>query len=86
MSLHKSDLAPVARILQQLNSWDKSRVEDVDYDSRLLGFSAANELVDGEPIECDLLLPLVSSSCHTILHVSAIMYRHFVTDSLYQVD
>jgi hypothetical protein len=76
-------------MLQHLNAWDRSRVDDVDFDSRLLGFHEASELVAGEPVDCDCLLPLVFSGCHTILHCDDMSLRnaasHFIQKVIQQV-
>jgi U3 small nucleolar RNA-associated protein 20 len=87
--IHRTDLSPIARMLQHLNAWDRSRVDDVDFDSRLLGFHEASELVAGEPVDCDCLLPLVFSGCHTILHCDDMSLRnaasHFIQKVIQQV-
>lgn len=71
-------MSQISAMLQQMNAWDKSRLEEVDYDSRLLGFTAAREFLETKQLCCNLLLPLVAAGCHTLLHVSTFCFIDFL--------
>ena len=66
-----TDLVAVADVVCQLNAWEKDRVEDVDFDARLNGFSRASEMVaTRDDVSIDVVLPLLNNATFTLLHVS----------------
>ena len=66
-----TDLVAVADVVCQLNAWEKDRVEDVDFDARLNGFSRASEMVaTRDDVSIDVVLPLLNNATFTLLHVN----------------
>eukprot|EP00118_Oscarella_pearsei_P012476 m.92302 g.92302 ORF g.92302 m.92302 type:complete len:2568 (+) comp36728_c0_seq4:63-7766(+) len=75
LSVKVTDLMPVVSIVRQLNAWEESRVEDVDFERRLSGFSQASDVVISEDVSVEVILPLLKNAMFTLLHTEEMSLR-----------
>ena len=63
-------MADIARLMRQLNSWDRKHVDERDYSYRLAGFRLANErLASMETIDVVFLTPVMYNCLYMIMKV-----------------
>jgi U3 small nucleolar RNA-associated protein 20 len=62
---HDSTCKPVVEIVKKLNAWDRRRMEEPDYDTRLDGFQAAHDLLQAQTSQpnVNLFLMLTHNCC-----------------------
>ncbi|XP_064596875.1 small subunit processome component 20 homolog [Liolophura sinensis] len=73
-------LSNVAELVTQLNSWDKRRMEEPDYNIRLSAFQTINTTVkEMTKIDTDFLFPIIHNSCFFIVRVDDLSLRDNAT-------
>ncbi|XP_022111823.1 small subunit processome component 20 homolog [Acanthaster planci] len=87
MAQNDPTLGEVARLMKQLNSWDRKHVEEPDYAYRLAGFKLANErLVAMETINMAFVTPIIYNCFYMIMKIDDLSMRdnsvHFLKELL----
>ena len=54
-------------LLSQLNAWNRKRLDEPDYDTRLAGFTNAKVLIQQSALKTDEILPLLHNCIHFVL-------------------
>ncbi|XP_071791922.1 small subunit processome component 20 homolog isoform X2 [Asterias amurensis] len=69
-------MADIARLMRQLNSWDRKHVDERDYSYRLAGFRLANErLASMETIDVVFLTPVMYNCLYMIMKIDDMSMR-----------
>ena len=54
-------------LLSQVNAWNRKRLDEPDYDTRLAGFTNAKILIQQSALKTDEILPLLQNCIHFVL-------------------
>ncbi|KAK3096539.1 hypothetical protein FSP39_001125 [Pinctada imbricata] len=80
-SLHE-----VAKLVEELNSWDPKRVEEPDYLRRLGAYRKINEIIRSMmEIDIDFLLPVIHNACYCVKKIDDMSLRDNSTNCLITV-
>uniref|UniRef100_A0A2C9JTH6 Uncharacterized protein n=1 Tax=Biomphalaria glabrata TaxID=6526 RepID=A0A2C9JTH6_BIOGL len=75
----------ISSLIDQLNAWDKRKVEEPDFILRLQAFNQLNTKIADEEPNADLLLPVIHNCCHFIDAIDDLSIRDNSTHCLVKI-